>query len=252
MIFWIFSFYVRCSTLLHLPPLRSRVSEVAGIESRTVATTGLAGRRSNHSAISHPYIPYFLGLHMSPCVTEKEGCVTFVCRNEGTRIPSLNKGSRQKMWIINAASHCLATAQYFSPYFCRKFANSCIGTGNTTTGTNISLEVANMLHAGSWTNYEQETEAKVVIKHLHRNSWGDRGWGHPYATLYNWFRSILNSQISIGGGKWGHRIRICETARLREPSVPPVLLCVIHTVVRCTIFSLHIFYAPFIRSQRGT
>ncbi len=48
-------FHVRYSTLLHLPPLRSTVSEEAGIEPRTVATTALAVRRSNHSARSHPH-----------------------------------------------------------------------------------------------------------------------------------------------------------------------------------------------------
>jgi hypothetical protein len=53
-IFWIFSFYVRYSTLLHLPPSDSTVPEDAGIEPRTVATTALAVRRSNHSARSHP------------------------------------------------------------------------------------------------------------------------------------------------------------------------------------------------------
>jgi hypothetical protein len=43
--FWIFSFYVRYPTLLHLPPLRfpdSIVPEDAGIEPRTIATTALA------------------------------------------------------------------------------------------------------------------------------------------------------------------------------------------------------------------
>jgi hypothetical protein len=50
-----FLFYVRYSTLHHLLPLRfSTVSEDAGIESRTVATTALAVRRYNHSARSHP------------------------------------------------------------------------------------------------------------------------------------------------------------------------------------------------------
>jgi hypothetical protein len=41
------------SILLHLPP-DSFVSEDAGIEPRTVATSALAARRSNHSARSHP------------------------------------------------------------------------------------------------------------------------------------------------------------------------------------------------------
>ncbi len=35
-------------------PSDSTVSEDAGIEPRTVATSALAERRSNHSAISHP------------------------------------------------------------------------------------------------------------------------------------------------------------------------------------------------------
>ncbi len=46
-IFGIF-FYVLYSTLLHLPPLRSTVSTDAAIEPRTVATSALAVRRSNH------------------------------------------------------------------------------------------------------------------------------------------------------------------------------------------------------------
>jgi hypothetical protein len=52
--FGFFLFYVRYSTLLHLPPTDSPVSEGARIEPRTVATTTLAVRRSNHSARSHP------------------------------------------------------------------------------------------------------------------------------------------------------------------------------------------------------
>jgi hypothetical protein len=49
--FWIFSFYVQYSTLLHLPPSDSTVSEAAGIEPRTVATTALTVRRSIPTAI---------------------------------------------------------------------------------------------------------------------------------------------------------------------------------------------------------
>jgi hypothetical protein len=49
-----FSFYVRYSTLLHLPPSDSTVPEDAGIDPRTVATTALDVRRSNHLARSHP------------------------------------------------------------------------------------------------------------------------------------------------------------------------------------------------------
>ncbi len=52
----IFLFYVRFSTLLHLPPPDSTVSEDAGIEPKTVATMALAVRRSNHSARSLPNI----------------------------------------------------------------------------------------------------------------------------------------------------------------------------------------------------
>jgi hypothetical protein len=51
--FWIFCF-VLYSTLLHLPPSDTTVSEDAGIEPRTVATLALAVRRSNHSARSRP------------------------------------------------------------------------------------------------------------------------------------------------------------------------------------------------------
>jgi hypothetical protein len=54
-IFGFFLFYVQYSTLLHLPPLRFHcVGEDAEIELRTVVTTALAVRRSNHSARSHP------------------------------------------------------------------------------------------------------------------------------------------------------------------------------------------------------
>ncbi len=43
-------FCVRHSTLLHLPPSDSAVSEDAGIEPRTVATLALTARRSLRSA----------------------------------------------------------------------------------------------------------------------------------------------------------------------------------------------------------
>jgi hypothetical protein len=52
--------YVRYSTLLHLPPLRSTVSEDAGIRLRTVASLALTVRRSNHSAKSHPHSARYL------------------------------------------------------------------------------------------------------------------------------------------------------------------------------------------------
>ncbi len=47
-------FYVRYSTLYHLPPLRFTVSEYAEFEPRTVATLALAVRPSCHSVRSHP------------------------------------------------------------------------------------------------------------------------------------------------------------------------------------------------------
>ncbi len=53
---FIYSFCVRYSTLLHLPPPSdSTVSEDAGIESRTFANLALKARRSSHSARSHPH-----------------------------------------------------------------------------------------------------------------------------------------------------------------------------------------------------
>ncbi len=52
---WIFSFYVRCSTLLHLPPLGFHCVGGCWDRIRTFATTALAGRRSNHSARFHPH-----------------------------------------------------------------------------------------------------------------------------------------------------------------------------------------------------
>ncbi len=47
-------FYVRYSTLLHLPPLRFHCVGGCWDRTRTVATTALAVGRSNHSAKSHP------------------------------------------------------------------------------------------------------------------------------------------------------------------------------------------------------
>jgi hypothetical protein len=41
-------FFIKYSTLLHLPPSDSTVPTNAGIEPRTVATIALAIRRSNH------------------------------------------------------------------------------------------------------------------------------------------------------------------------------------------------------------
>jgi hypothetical protein len=49
-------FYVLYSTLFHLPASDSTVSEDAGIEPRTVATSALTVSRSNHSALSHPLL----------------------------------------------------------------------------------------------------------------------------------------------------------------------------------------------------
>ncbi len=46
-------FLLLYSTLLHLPPQDSTVSEDAGIAPRTAATSALAVRRSNRSARSH-------------------------------------------------------------------------------------------------------------------------------------------------------------------------------------------------------
>ncbi len=48
-----FVFYAHYSTLLICRPSDSTVSEDAGIEPRTVATSALTARRSNHSARSH-------------------------------------------------------------------------------------------------------------------------------------------------------------------------------------------------------
>jgi len=58
---WIFSFYVRYSTLLHLPPLRFHC--VGGCWDRTLDSylrlRQLAVRRSNHSARYHPLYLFF-------------------------------------------------------------------------------------------------------------------------------------------------------------------------------------------------
>jgi hypothetical protein len=67
--FWIF-FYVRYIQHCFIcSPKDSAMSEDAGIEPRTVATTPLALRHSNHSARSHPH-PMILN---SPFISE------FVC-----------------------------------------------------------------------------------------------------------------------------------------------------------------------------
>jgi hypothetical protein len=51
--FGFFLFYVRYSTLLHLPPLRFHLSEDAGIEPRTVATTALAVSKAKQSGMHY-------------------------------------------------------------------------------------------------------------------------------------------------------------------------------------------------------
>jgi hypothetical protein len=51
--FQFFQYFIQ--PLLHLPPLFT-VSEDAGIEHRTVATSALTFRHSNHSARSHPQL----------------------------------------------------------------------------------------------------------------------------------------------------------------------------------------------------
>jgi hypothetical protein len=60
-IFWIFPFYVRYR-IQHFfirRPSDSTVSENARIEPRTVATTALSVRCSNHSARSHPQFRFY-------------------------------------------------------------------------------------------------------------------------------------------------------------------------------------------------
>jgi hypothetical protein len=54
--FWIFSFYVRFSTLLHLPPLRFHCDR--GFWHRTQDFWYFTVRRSNHLARSHPLLGY--------------------------------------------------------------------------------------------------------------------------------------------------------------------------------------------------
>jgi hypothetical protein len=53
--FFVLFFYVLYSTLFNSGPSDSTVSEDAGIEAKTVATTAMNVRRSNHSARSHPH-----------------------------------------------------------------------------------------------------------------------------------------------------------------------------------------------------
>ncbi len=45
--------YVRYSTMLHMPPSDSTVSQDAGFEPRTAATMALTANRSKNSARSH-------------------------------------------------------------------------------------------------------------------------------------------------------------------------------------------------------
>jgi hypothetical protein len=57
-ILWIFSFYFTLfNTALSAAPQIPLLSEDAGIEPRTVATSALTSRRTNHSATSHPPKP---------------------------------------------------------------------------------------------------------------------------------------------------------------------------------------------------
>jgi hypothetical protein len=53
-IFWIFYIFIQNCFICR--PSDSTVSEDAGIEQRTVATSALAVRRSNHSTRSHPQL----------------------------------------------------------------------------------------------------------------------------------------------------------------------------------------------------
>jgi hypothetical protein len=75
----IFSLYIRCSTLLYMPPLRFHcvgASEDAGIEPRTVATTALAVVRRTkttrldliHSTRSHPQVNMYVSYSWSASI----------------------------------------------------------------------------------------------------------------------------------------------------------------------------------------
>jgi hypothetical protein len=55
-IVWIFSFYVRYSTLLHRPPLRFHCVGGCWDWTQNCGDMALTARRSNHSARSHPQI----------------------------------------------------------------------------------------------------------------------------------------------------------------------------------------------------
>jgi hypothetical protein len=86
-IFWIF--YVLYSTLLHLRPSDSTVSEDAGIEPRTVATSGFAVRRFNHLARSHPHfniVLFLQSVNILPALPPYITAQNFVVLTAGFRI----------------------------------------------------------------------------------------------------------------------------------------------------------------------
>jgi hypothetical protein len=116
-----FSFYVRYSTRLHLPPLRFHCEGGdAGIELRTVATLALTARRSNHSAsfvteVSETtgirigfYLSFWLGnIHKEDSILASvlADPYFFLSRisDPGSRIPALTTtkiGGKQKLIIL--------------------------------------------------------------------------------------------------------------------------------------------------------
>ncbi len=87
---WIF-FYVRYSTLLHLPPLRILCVGACWERTQDCCDFGLTDRRSNHSARSHPLaVP-----------VQRENCLIFSSQEKGFihKRSWLNCFSRPPSWL---------------------------------------------------------------------------------------------------------------------------------------------------------
>ncbi len=107
-----FSCTVRYSTLLHLRPSHSTVSEDAGIELRTVATMAMTARRSSHSAIfihysarSYPLISLWRYLFIPQLDTKLQNTTPFSAIIYNKQILLIkNKAARYRILKLNFCS----------------------------------------------------------------------------------------------------------------------------------------------------